>query len=156
MGYLERFRRKAPEGRRSATLKARLPEDLYQKFQQYVNDLGLTMSEAVYLLIERELHGPQVGTTREPTATMSEGAMTTPRPRRTTPRATGGPGGRFTVAPWDVGGYVPCPICETWISRSNIARHARQFHDKTTQELIEENKDKADEMAQRAREQAQA
>jgi hypothetical protein len=67
------------------------------------------------------------------------------RPRRSS-------GKRFIVAPYDIGGRVPCPICETWVTRSNVSRHMRELHNgASTEDVYKQYADKLNEMMERER-----
>jgi hypothetical protein len=69
------------------------------------------------------------------------------------PRAASN-GTRFTIGDLKVGGLVPCPLCGTWVSAGNNARHYKDKHDgKTPKEIltIPEYRAKALEMAEAKR-----
>lgn len=151
MGYLERFARKKEN--RTETVTARLDPGTHRKFKELCNKLGLTVSEAVALLVEKEVRGSADPTIR---ATQNEhedihyddkdthdehGGIQRytppPRPKQKPPRPQRpGTGGRFTTQPFVVDGRLPCPICGTWPERqANIARHMRDIHESTTKEV---------------------
>ncbi|MDR4191063.1 hypothetical protein FO521_30670, partial [Bacillus pseudomycoides] len=54
-GYLEKYARNKRRKEKSEVLKERLPHNLYEDFKTYCDDLGLPISEAVCLLVEREM-----------------------------------------------------------------------------------------------------
>lgn len=59
---------------------------------------------------------------------------------------------RFTVKPYEVDGSVPCPICQTWQSYKNFSRHCKDMHGgKTSQDVIESNRDVVEAMVRKAR-----
>jgi antitoxin component of RelBE/YafQ-DinJ toxin-antitoxin module/uncharacterized C2H2 Zn-finger protein len=57
MGYLEQFARNRRGKEKTEVLTARLPESLYGDFKDHCEELGLSISEAVFLLVEREMKG---------------------------------------------------------------------------------------------------
>ena len=149
---MERFARKR-EGTRSKTITARLDPDSYKRFKEHCNSLGLTVSEAVALLVEKEIRGED----REPTTKTIHSEhkeiqlyTSSSSPRPTPPRRRSGGRRRFTYAPYVVKGKAPCPICETWISRGNLARHMDQ-HDTNTEEAYKANMEKVRAMVATAR-----
>lgn len=164
MGYLERFARKREN--RSETITARLDPDTHKRFKEHCDRLGLTLSEAVALLVEAEVRGEvrEPGAIRTTKTTQTEVTNTldddkniqrytpTPRPKVQQPRRSGGAGGRFTTKPYVVNGRLPCPICETWPERqANISRHMREIHDRTAEEVYKAHMDKVREMVAKAR-----
>lgn len=159
MGYLEQFARKRRSKEKSEVLTARLPQSLYSEFKQYCDDLGLSISEAVCLLVEREIKGfdgvsSELSTTKEYIKNDDVVAENTEantnvvnevveRKRNASKANTS----RFTTKQWMVKGELPCPICNQWVSASNFSRHAKQ-HNSTTQEIFtnEENLKRVQEM----------
>src|SRR3954469_13914753 len=57
MGYLEQFSRNRRRKKKTEVLTARLPKNLNSEFKLHCDELGLSISEAVYLLVEREMKG---------------------------------------------------------------------------------------------------
>lgn len=55
MGYLEKFARNRRLKGKTEVLTARLPESLCREFRNYCDDMGLSISEAIGLLIEHEM-----------------------------------------------------------------------------------------------------
>lgn len=162
MGYLERFAREQ-RGNRSRTITARVDPDTDKRFKEQCDRLGLTVSEAVALLIEREVRGEAEGKAGEPEAnrggihdeheekqmyTYSTQKHTPTRRQRAGKRSGGG--GRFTYAPYVVKGKAPCPICRTWISRGNLARHMDQ-HDTNTEEAYKAHMETVEKMVEQAK-----
>lgn len=147
MSILRKYARPKTSDPKKRTLSVRIPESLYDEFKAECERNGYSMAEGIRLLLELDLRGelsqgsenkeiPQAGTIQQ---------------RSKRQQRPAGVGGRFTVAPWEIKGRVPCPICGTWYSKQNIARHARGHHDMTTRELYEKHKEKADAMTAAAR-----
>jgi antitoxin component of RelBE/YafQ-DinJ toxin-antitoxin module len=56
MGYLKQFAKEPKKGKgETVVLTARLPESLYEDFKGYCDSLGLSISEAINLLVEQEM-----------------------------------------------------------------------------------------------------
>ncbi|HDU1185823.1 TPA: hypothetical protein REU56_002933 [Listeria monocytogenes] len=55
MSYLEQFARNKKSKEETEVLTARLPKTLYGNFKNYCDDLGLSISEGVCLLVEKEM-----------------------------------------------------------------------------------------------------
>ena len=161
MGYLERFARGHRGKERTEVLTARLPASLYKSFKNYCDDLGLSISEAVYLLIDREMKGiesanSEISTTIEykkdddvvdtNTKVVDEERIVvkknTIRKRLNT--------SRFTTTQWRVDGELPCPICKEWRNASNFSRHVKEQHNMTTEQIFtnEEFKEKVNTMVE--------
>lgn len=127
MGYLENFARKSKSKEKSIVLTARLPESLYEDFKEHCEDLGLSISEAVYLLVDKEMKDQEVPKTHTTDYKNNYDVVVTntieekPKPIKRTANTT-----RFTTKPWVVDGDLPCPICGQWVSASNFSRHAKQ------------------------------
>ncbi|WP_050183973.1 hypothetical protein [Domibacillus robiginosus] len=152
MSYLEQFARNKRRKEPSTVLTARLPDSLYENFKEHCDELGLSMSEAIYLLVEREITVNQK-TGKESAAYISkhiqsgEEAATNTRPviKDTIKMQTNTK--RFTVKQWEVDRELPCPICNSWSNAGNFSRHAKKHYTNTqaiftNQEYIK----KADEM----------
>lgn len=157
MGYLEQFARNKRRKEKTEVLTARLPKSLYEDFKRYCDELGLSISEAVCLLVEREVTGiesnTEIATTIEihdeykvnddkdikSTNVYKENTNIVKKNANSFNSNTN----RFTTKPWQVNGLLPCPICEEWRASGNFSRHVKQ-HGKTTEELFthEEYKEK--------------
>ncbi|PTM51511.1 hypothetical protein, partial [Desmospora activa] len=114
---LEKYARKDNAEKRSKTIRARVPENLYKKWLEHVARLGLTSSEGIYLLIREEIEGKRRGGINVTTQGLqNDHDVITHKPqtekRAITPRSRKR-GGRFSYAPYVVDGYAPCPICES-------------------------------------------
>ena len=154
MSYLEQFARNKRRKEPSTVLTARLPDSLYDDFKERCDELGLSISEAIYLLVEREITVNQK-TAKEPSTYISEYAKgenlitmnTEPALKHAVKMKR--PAKRFTVKQWEVDRELPCPICNFWSNASNFSRHAKQ-HNTNTQAIFtnEEYIKKANEMVQ--------
>jgi hypothetical protein len=139
MGYLELFSRNQRRKEKTEVLTARLPKNLYNEFKTYCDELGLSMSEAVHLLVEREMKGivsvsDEVVTTKEykvnddvVEANTDVYKMNT---RQNKPNTK-----RFTTKQWKINGQLPCPICVEWKASENFSRHAK-MHGMTTKQIF--------------------
>lgn len=158
MSYLEQFSRNKRRKEPSTVLTARLPESLYDHFKEHCDNLGLSISEGIYLLVEREITA-HLRTAKEPSTYISEytkdedvvAVNTKPVIKHTVKMKV--PTKRFTVQQWEVNRELPCPICTSWSNASNFSRHAKQ-HNTTTQAIFtnEEYIKKANEMVQQRKE----
>jgi hypothetical protein len=146
MGYLERFAKNGRAKEKTEVLTARIPESLYKDFKDYCDDLGLSISQAVYLLVKREMTGfekenqdgesllytneyklnDDVYKTKHSVVEMNTNVNTNvvkPTTKATT--------SRFSTKQWQINGELPCPICGEWVSSSNFSRHAKQHGSNT-------------------------
>lgn len=151
MGYLEQFARNKRGKEKSEVLTARLPVSLYSEFKKHCDELGLSVSEAVYLLVEREMKGNESQSTTnkyindykndvnvninsdDVVAATTETIKKVFKPKQIRRGTTTG---RFTKTQWEVNGFLPCPICNEWLSGSNFNRHAKTNHDLTTETIF--------------------
>ncbi|MFS0639188.1 hypothetical protein AB1K84_25270 [Mesobacillus foraminis] len=143
MAYLEQFSRKKKQQGESTVLTARLPSKLYDDLKKYTDELGLSISEAVNLLVEREIREWKIGNETNEHKTNTEEAIKTNTDdgdkfvvkqfntvkKNTSKRQVNT--SRFTTKPWQVNGELPCPYCKQWVSASNFSRHAKQHNTKT-------------------------
>ncbi|MCQ6281059.1 hypothetical protein [Bacillus sp. EB600] len=162
MGYLEQFARNRRKKEETEVLTARLPKSLYSDFKDYCDQLGLSISEAVYLLVEREMSGspkentsklniskPKENTTDDKTidVVVEPSTKATTQVFKEIAASKEATKSRFTAKSWEVDGKLPCPKCNQWVSASNFSRHAKQ-HGTTTQEIFtnERYKERIDRM----------
>lgn len=162
MGYLRKYARRRKE--RTEVITARVDADTYKQFKEYVEGLGLTISEAVALLIEKEVNEVSAdvytavsieNTDVYETTTKSTTVDTPvykPKPKRNTrvsqPRKSGG----FSIKDYEVDGKVPCPLCREWYSYKNFSRHCKEIHGvNSTQEVIEGREEIVKELAEKRR-----
>lgn len=147
MGYLEKYARNKRRKEKSEVLTARLPHSLYEGFKTYCDDLGLSISEAVCLLVEREMAGSdnafdEVSTTKEyinNTYSSEDEVKTNTKPTTSVVRKNTNKNNsntkRFTVKQWVVNDKLPCPICGEWKTAGNFLRHAKT-HGMTTEQIF--------------------
>lgn len=145
MGYLEQFAKNRRSTEKTEVLTARIPESLYKDFKDYCDDLGLSISQAVYLLVQREMTGIEAETqddesplytnvykTNDDDYKKNHSVVdsTTNVVKQTTKRISTNTA-RFTTKKWQVNGELPCPKCGEWVSASNFSRHAKQHGSNT-------------------------
>jgi antitoxin component of RelBE/YafQ-DinJ toxin-antitoxin module len=164
LGYLEQFARNRRSREKSEVLTARLPKSLYSEFKTYCDELGLSISEAVCLLVEREMAGTigaanEVATTKEyikkddvveaNTETNTKVVEKRKDVVKQNTRRINSDTKRFTTKQWKIDDRLPCPICGKWEIAKNYSRHAKT-HEMTTQEIFtsEEYKDKINAMVE--------
>jgi hypothetical protein len=139
MAYLEKFARNHRRKEKTEVLTARLPESLYSDFKGYCDELGLSISEAVCLLVEREMSGNE--SVSEELAITDEYKMNddvvdmNTKVVKTNSRRSGSNSKKFTTTQWQVEGQLPCPYCGLWITVTNFSRHSKQ-HATTTQDIF--------------------
>ena len=151
MGYLEGFARNRRSKEKTEVLTARLPKSLYKDFKNHCDELGLSISEAVCLLVDREMTTND--SRNEVAATLEMAEVTTNdveakqsvveantkksiAPRKKSSSNTS----RFTTNQWKVNDMLPCPICGIWENNKNYSRHLKKKHDEnlTTQMVFSE------------------
>ncbi|MCU5003882.1 hypothetical protein OCD70_28065 [Bacillus tropicus] len=147
MGYLEKYARNKRCKEKSEVLTARLPHSLYEDFKTYCDELGLSISESVCLLVEREMSGSdnafnEVATTKEyinNTDSSEDEVKTNTKPTTNVVKKNTNENNsntkRFTVKQWVVNDKLPCPICEEWKTAGNFLRHAKT-HGMTTEQVF--------------------
>ena len=170
MSYLKQFARKPGKGVKTETITSRVPTEIYDQFKRHCDNLGLSLSEAVYLLVKRETEliskGIQENTYEKQTVSipsknedvlelsfddkainskndMISNLKTTDTNKKSSSKAAP----RSLKKQFELDGKVPCPICNTWQSSANFSRHAKS-HNKTTEEIFEQHTEKAREMYQ--------
>lgn len=161
MGYLHQFARNRRSKEKTTVLTARLPESLYNEFQSYCDELGLSISEAVNLLVDREISGnngrnesvapskkAEVKTKKDEKNTSEDGLNTTvfkvntdddideSNRIKTTAKKTQATSNRFTTNQWKIDGTLPCPICNEWRDARNFSRHVKSHDYKSTEALL--------------------
>jgi len=152
MGRLDKYARQSKRKEPSKVLPIRLPESIYIQFQQRCEELGLSMSEAGYLLIKEETedvlyntYTNEVAATTEPLQVpIQKGDYST---TKVTTRKPFVPSTRWTSTPYEVENELPCPLCHQWYSKANFSRHAKQHH-LTTREMLESHEEIVHQMIQ--------
>lgn len=145
LGKLDKYARQSKTKEPSKVLPIRLPESIYEQFRQLCDELGLSMSEAGFLLIREELEDSLYN------QITNEVAMTTERIQKPihhestpyTKNNTGKPSSfstRWTSINYEIENELPCPLCHHWYSKANFSRHAKN-HNTTTKELLESNEE---------------
>lgn len=143
MGYLQSFARDKKQRRKKKQFPVRLPENLYTEFKTYCDNLGLTINEAIHLLIQQELEQSndqkfkKSDITNQSTYSIQKKSPSSPKNKK---------GNRFSTAPWSVESQLPCPLCREWKSKSNFNRHTQTHHQLSSQEILEKYSDIAKEM----------
>lgn len=146
MGYLEQFSRNRRRKEKTEVLTARLPKSLYSEFKLHCDELGLSISEAVYLLVEREMKG--IESVSDELATSTEYKVNHEAVEANThvdkmnddvvavnTRKTKSNPKRFTTKQWKINGQLPCPVCGEWKASENFSRHAK-MHGMTTEQIF--------------------
>lgn len=128
----------------------RIPKNMYKEFKHHCERYGLSITEAINILIRNELGGnlkevnyedaPKKIQEQLPQESSSPSVKLPTQPARSQPRKQTG---RFVTTEYQVDGELPCPICGEWKSSTNFARHVKTNHKKTTQEIFTENHEKA-------------
>lgn len=154
MGYLEQFARNRRSKEKTEVLTARLPAALYSEFKTYCDELGLSISEAVCLLVEHELKVQKSAANTESNINDYEnkqyeyeknnGVFATNTNVNTkaiekTQAGSSANAKRFTVKQFVFNNELPCPVCNQWVNNSNFARHAKQ-HGSSTQAIFTNEK----------------
>ena len=111
MTYLEQFARNRRRREKTEVLTARIPEGLYGDFKGYCDELNLSISEAVCLLVEREKLAKRSHSNTN----------------------------RFVTIQWQVDAQLPRPYCGQWLAATNFSRHAKR-HLTTTQDIFTNEK----------------
>lgn len=133
-------RNKRPK-EKTEVLAARLPASAVKEFKELCGDLGMTVSEAVYLMVEDQL-ALKSGDVNENclqkkfsdnkllTNSLDDDKIVNKRVNKIVNKRKQPTGEkRFTVNNWKVDGEIPCPICKEWTNFSNFARHSKQRHE---------------------------
>jgi antitoxin component of RelBE/YafQ-DinJ toxin-antitoxin module len=116
MSYLEQFKEKPKVNGKTDTRTIRLPHETNLEFEAYCNNLNITVSKAIRLLMEKELEGKKIVVTEEQKESYAKS--------------------RFTLTKWKREDMVPCPICKEWKSASNFSRHAKETHNLSSEEMF--------------------
>ena len=147
MGYLEQFARNRRSKEKTEVLTARLPQSLYGDFKVYCDELGLSISEAVCLLVEHEIKGIEsevntkndINNDKEKHIVVVENTNTNTNVVEVKQKTSGtNTSKRFTVKHWVVDGELPCPKCNQWVKQSNFARHAKHHGSNTVEFFTDE------------------
>jgi antitoxin component of RelBE/YafQ-DinJ toxin-antitoxin module len=158
MGYLQKVSKKKENEPKTQPVSTRLTENEFKMFYKLCEDTGYSISEALRVLVKKEINEEedvlfssriQKNTDRIQMSTTVYNPSTNVNIPSTTvykkPIRTGA--ARFTTGEWNVDNFLPCPLCNTWVSAANFSRHAKG-HEMTSQEIFEKYKEKADKMVQ--------
>lgn len=138
MTYLKQFARNTKGKGNTTVLTARLQERTYDAFKAYCDDLGLSISEAVSLLVENELKGTQGEYQTAVTLHEDEYKTNTTASKQKTVTSKQNTN-RFTTKPFQIQEELPCPFCGSWEHNKSFSRHARK-HNTTTKEIFTDDK----------------
>lgn len=135
-------RNKRPK-EKTDVLTARLPVSTIQAFKELCDNLGLSVSEAIQLLVDGQLSSNGVRKNEDSTqkdihipSDEDEEDINVYKPIKTKPKKrTQTKAKRFNYTPWKIDGEVPCPICKEWIS-DKFSRHAQRKHGTTPEEIF--------------------
>lgn len=146
MGRLDKYARQFKRKESTKVLPIRIPVSMYKQFRELCEDLGLSMSEAGYLLIKEEIESNvYTSYTNEVAVTTSsiqkEGAPI----KKVFHQKTSLPSTRWTSAPYEIENELPCPLCNQWYSKANFSRHAKNHHF-TTREILETHQEVINQM----------
>lgn len=151
MGRLDKYARQSKRKESSKVLPIRLPESIYTQFRQRCEELGLSMSEAGYLLIKEEINdGIYTTYTKEVAATTEPIHPPIQKEHHSTTQKAYLPSTRWTSTPYEIDNELPCPLCHQWYSKANFSRHAKH-HQLTTREILESHEDIVEQMIQSRR-----
>lgn len=128
----------------TTVITARIPNSKYNSFKNYCDKLGLSINEAINILINDELKEASKDNNVMNTemnndmdqvtiddVINSDSAVTIPMNTKvnTNKNTKSSNGSRFTYDGFEINGQVPCPICNEWFEKSNFARHTKTKHD---------------------------
>lgn len=164
MSLLEANKR-SEKTNKTVVATSRITEKEYKDFKELCDRTGFSVSEAIRVLIQGELSPETPKRAEKPAQRKSapvvesvaseEYTEETPpeysiptlkpfNPRSRPPRSSFG---RFTTEKWKVENFLPCPICNTWVSSSNFSRHVKSNHNNmTSEELFTQYEAEADQM----------
>ncbi|WP_336865695.1 hypothetical protein [Peribacillus frigoritolerans] len=143
MTYLEQFARNRRRREKTEVLTARIPEGLYGDFKGYCDELNLSISEAVCLLVEREMAGNErvpgeIAITDE-YKMIDDVVVTNTEVVKKVAKRSHSNTNRFVTIQWQVDAQLPCPYCGQWLAATNFSRHAKR-HLTTTQDIFTNEK----------------
>ena len=138
---LQQFAKKRKK-EQTTVITARLPNSKYNLFKKYCDDLGLSINEAINLLIEAELKEVDIIIQNEADVNqvtiddvINESEYV--EEKVNTKVNTKVSEKRFVYEPYmNHENKVACPICEKFYSKSNYVKHAKQQHEMTSEELL--------------------
>ena len=174
MSIIKKYSRKVDNEPKLHPITTRVTNEEYTSFDNLCKENGYTLSEGLRLLVKQELNSldqdvaestetysaprraPQAARRRTatkvntphsiPVKVVASKAPTDPDGPKVIEKKQGRK--RFVSIPWRIEDDLPCPLCDLWISASNYARHARSFHESTTETLLTTFEAKANQMVE--------
>lgn len=155
MGILDKYAKPYSDSN-TEPIGTKVTKEIAEAFRKYCADRGLSVSEGLRWLVIEELEADKrkrerIEPKREPLTTGSyemDDIIKT-KVNQIKPRSSS-TGNRFTYDKWAVNGELPCPLCGTWVSQTNISRHMKTQHNGIKAQAVyqqPEHAAKADEMA---------
>jgi hypothetical protein len=144
---LQQFAKKRKK-EQTTVITARLPNSKYNLFKKYCDDLGLSINEAINLLIEAELKEVDIIIQNEADVNQvtiddvindskdDEEKVNNEDELEVNTKVNNK---RFTTKQYEINEELPCPICSTWWKATNYNRHV-QKHVKTRKEIFTNEK----------------
>jgi antitoxin component of RelBE/YafQ-DinJ toxin-antitoxin module len=138
----------------TTVITARIPNSKYNAFKKYCDDLGLSINEAINILINDELKEASKENNKiiqeviddanqvtiddvinDESAVTIESELKV-NTKMNTNKNTKSNGSRFTYDGFEIQGQIPCPICNEWFDKTNFARHTKTKHDSKPIEIL--------------------
>jgi antitoxin component of RelBE/YafQ-DinJ toxin-antitoxin module len=142
----------------TTVITARIPNSKYNAFKKYCDDLGLSINEAINILINDELKEASkvnneiiqdviddvnqvtiddvINSESEVSATVNNEVMADDEKEVNTKVNTKVNASRFTYDSFEIDKQIPCPICNEWFDKSNFARHTKNKHKQSPQQIL--------------------
>jgi len=138
----------------TTVITARIPNSKYELFKKYCDDLGLSINEAINLLVNEELKEADIIIKNEADVNqisiddviekseyeeekVNTKVNTKPNIKVNTKPNTTVKKERFIYEPYmNHENKVPCPICEKFISKTNYVKHASKMHEMSSEEVL--------------------
>jgi antitoxin component of RelBE/YafQ-DinJ toxin-antitoxin module len=130
----------------TTVITARIPNSKYELFKKYCEDLGLSINEAINLLVDAELKEADIIIKNEADVNQisiddviedSKDEEEKLNTKVNTKTNTIEKKERFVYEPYmNHENKVPCPICEKFISKTNYVKHSGKMHEMTAEEVL--------------------
>lgn len=135
---LQQFAKKRKK-EQTTVITARIPNSNYKSFKKYCDDLGLSINEAINILVNNELKElTEVSTEVIEDNEIDKNQVTIDdvinnvdedesevNTEINTDKNTKGNNKRFTTKQYEIDKELPCPICSTWQKATNYNRHVK-------------------------------